>query len=195
MSDILKNVTTYETISTKWYKADQIDTLVRNIIAERDKYIKKYEDIANPLPPDYTKDIDPTEIAEYRVPIGNGKLLAVPNPKLNQTLFNRVIQDIATGKYMEKKEPAVNPAGIHPDINGCNKSKSQTEAILQYLLQGHSITPLEALELFGCFRLGARIADLKKMGYKIDAKYDVDTHTKKRYASYRIVGDSDVEKR
>lgn len=26
---------------------------------------------------------------------------------------------------------------------------------------------MDALDLFGCFRLGARIADLKKMGYDI----------------------------
>ena len=40
--------------------------------------------------------------------------------------------------------------------------KSQNEAIREYLEAGHSITPLEALNKFGCFRLGARIADLKK---------------------------------
>ena len=33
--------------------------------------------------------------------------------------------------------------------------------------EGKGITPIDALNLFGCFRLGARIADLKKMGYDI----------------------------
>lgn len=30
-----------------------------------------------------------------------------------------------------------------------------------------SITPMEALRLFGCYRLGARIYDLRKSGMKI----------------------------
>lgn len=30
-------------------------------------------------------------------------------------------------------------------------SRSQTDRILDYLLTGKSITPLEALDLFGCF--------------------------------------------
>ncbi len=43
---------------------------------------------------------------------------------------------------------------------------SQTSRILSYMLEGHSITPLEALDLFGCFRLGARIKDIEKhLGY------------------------------
>ncbi|MCE7856899.1 MAG: hypothetical protein DYG97_10195 [Ignavibacteria bacterium CHB3] len=44
---------------------------------------------------------------------------------------------------------------------------SQKQAILEYLLSGKSITPLEALDLFKCFRLGARIWDLKKEGHDI----------------------------
>ena len=44
---------------------------------------------------------------------------------------------------------------------------SQTQQILAYLEQGHSITPLEALTVFGCFRLGARIWDIKAMGYNV----------------------------
>ena len=46
-------------------------------------------------------------------------------------------------------------------------NQSQASAILQYLKEGKGITPIDALNLFGCFRLGARIADLKKMGYDI----------------------------
>lgn len=40
-------------------------------------------------------------------------------------------------------------------------SASQKARILEYMKQGHSISPIEALNLFGCFRLGARIADIK----------------------------------
>ena len=45
--------------------------------------------------------------------------------------------------------------------------QSQAKRILEYLKAGNGITPMDALDLFGCFRLGARIADLKKRGYEI----------------------------
>lgn len=46
-------------------------------------------------------------------------------------------------------------------------NKSQERQILDYLRKGYSITPIEALAKFGCFRLGARIWDLKQNGYNI----------------------------
>ena len=64
--------------------------------------------------------------------------------------------------------------------------KSQNQMIGEYLKAGHSITPLEALEKFGCFRLGARIADLKKQGFDIDTKIVKNEGTGKRYASYSL---------
>lgn len=76
------------------------------------------------------------------------------------------------------------PRGIKPKFK--TPQKSQTEAIKEYLLQGHCITPLEALEMFGCFRLGARIADLKKQGMDIQNDNLVDERTGKRYARYRL---------
>ena len=45
--------------------------------------------------------------------------------------------------------------------------QSQAKRILEYLKAGNGIIPMDALDLFGCFRLGARIADLKRMGYDI----------------------------
>ena len=44
---------------------------------------------------------------------------------------------------------------------------AQTEMILKHLQQRGSITPIEALERYGCMRLGARIWDLKRQGYAI----------------------------
>lgn len=44
---------------------------------------------------------------------------------------------------------------------------SQTNAILSYMKEGKGITPIDALNLCGCFRLSARIAEIKKMGYAI----------------------------
>lgn len=64
-------------------------------------------------------------------------------------------------------------------------SKSQTERILEYLLEGNSITPLEALQKFNCFRLGARIADIKARGYLVYSEF-VDTPTEKRVKRYYL---------
>lgn len=35
---------------------------------------------------------------------------------------------------------------------------------------GKTITPLQALNLFGCLRLSARIYDIRDMGYKIKSE-------------------------
>lgn len=50
---------------------------------------------------------------------------------------------------------------------------SQTEAILTALQAGRRLTPLDALNDFGCFRLGARVWDLRRAGHNIKS----DTHT------------------
>ena len=61
---------------------------------------------------------------------------------------------------------------------------SQCEDIKAHLQAGYSLTALEALQRFGCFRLAARIADLKKEGMHIDAVMVVDEDTGKVYARY-----------
>lgn len=45
---------------------------------------------------------------------------------------------------------------------------SQTNDILRHLAKGKSLTPLEALERFGCLRLAARVNDLRLRGHRID---------------------------
>lgn len=45
---------------------------------------------------------------------------------------------------------------------------TQNKAILEYLKNNDGISQREAVELFNCYRLSARIADLKKMGYCIE---------------------------
>jgi len=47
---------------------------------------------------------------------------------------------------------------------------SQKQEILKYLKEGNELTPMEALRKFGCFRLGARIWDLKAEGWEIDTE-------------------------
>ena len=66
-----------------------------------------------------------------------------------------------------------------------NKKPTQANQILLWLKRGHSITPLEALNKFGSFRLGARIYELKKRGYNIERKF-VITNSKKYVAEYRL---------
>ena len=45
-------------------------------------------------------------------------------------------------------------------------SASQTARILSHMLEGRPITAIDALELYGCFRLSARIKDIEKqLGY------------------------------
>ena len=64
-------------------------------------------------------------------------------------------------------------------------SKSQTDLILEWMLAGNSITPLEALEKFKCFRLGARIADIKARGYLVYSEF-VTTPSEKKVKQYHL---------
>ena len=54
---------------------------------------------------------------------------------------------------------------------------TQNEGILNYLKTGRTLSPIEALNLFGCFRLAARCADLREAGHNIinigDSKFAV----------------------
>lgn len=63
--------------------------------------------------------------------------------------------------------------------------KSQNTMILDYLLTGKVLTPLEALHMFGCFRLAARIAELRKQGYTIFT--DIVKKEDKTFAGYKLV--------
>ena len=60
--------------------------------------------------------------------------------------------------------------------------KTQSELILDHLKSGKPLTSLDALIKFGCFRLGARIFDLKQDGHNIGT--DMITKGKKTFASY-----------
>ena len=61
---------------------------------------------------------------------------------------------------------------------------TQTTAILRILRLRGTITPLEALEEVGCFRLAARISDLRAEGYPIVT--ECVEASGKRYARYRL---------
>jgi sulfur transfer protein SufE len=61
---------------------------------------------------------------------------------------------------------------------------SQTALIKGWLLNGRSITQLDALNMFGCFRLAARIADIREQGVNIMT--EMITVNDKRIASYYL---------
>ena len=61
---------------------------------------------------------------------------------------------------------------------------SQADHIALFLESGHELTPLEALEMFGCFRLAARVKDLRERGLPIET-LDREANGK-RFAAYRL---------
>ncbi len=70
------------------------------------------------------------------------------------------------------------------------QTTSQNHQIAAYLMRGGSITPIDALKMFGCFRLSARIADLRRSGYRIKTK--LVTEKGKTFASYRLEASDEV---
>ena len=63
--------------------------------------------------------------------------------------------------------------------------KAQSQMILEYMAQGHRNSPLEALNKFGCLRLGARIYDLKNEGHNIIT--EMVSENGKRFARYSLI--------
>ncbi len=61
---------------------------------------------------------------------------------------------------------------------------TQREQIKDHLTDGKAITPIEALNLYGCFRLAAIIFNLKVEG--LDIKMDLIKRDGKRWAKYYI---------
>ena len=62
---------------------------------------------------------------------------------------------------------------------------SQTHLIRLWLEKGNTITPLSALQMFGCFRLSAIIYILKERGMNIDT--EIVYRGKRRWAEYKLV--------
>lgn len=65
-------------------------------------------------------------------------------------------------------------------------SRAQALRILDRLLCGQSLTAVEAFRQFGCFRLAARIEELRKAGHAIETEWINDRDSGKRYARYRL---------
>jgi len=62
---------------------------------------------------------------------------------------------------------------------------SQADRILKILQSGRTLTPLDALRDVGCFRLGARVFELKRQGYNI---VNLNQTGKNRFARYKLEG-------
>ena len=60
---------------------------------------------------------------------------------------------------------------------------TQAGRILAHLRAGNRLTALEALERFGCFRLAARVHELRREGWQIEER-TVETRGGKRVAEY-----------
>ena len=61
---------------------------------------------------------------------------------------------------------------------------SQKDDVLAHLMQGNQITPLDALEQYGIFRLASVIHILRQEGHKIDT---LTKHNRgKTFASYKL---------
>lgn len=65
------------------------------------------------------------------------------------------------------------------------QTQSQNAAIRQHLESGKPITPLDALDKFGCMRLGARIYDLVH-DYGMPIVTRMIEHNGKRFAEYSL---------
>ena len=62
---------------------------------------------------------------------------------------------------------------------------SQKQKILNYMLRGNRITPLEALKYFQCERLAARIADIRNSGHDVKSEF-ITLSSGKRVKAYWI---------
>ena len=64
-----------------------------------------------------------------------------------------------------------------------NRLTTQRELIRDDLLRGKTITPIDALEKYGCYRLSARISELRKEGMEISTYQDPANNM---YAQYSL---------
>ena len=68
-------------------------------------------------------------------------------------------------------------------------TESQCKRIRKYLESGRSLTALDGLHMFNCFRLGARIHNLKSEGMNIESTLIEITSDgrKKHVARYKLI--------
>jgi hypothetical protein len=67
-------------------------------------------------------------------------------------------------------------------------SLTQRQMVLISLQSGYRLTPMLALRRFGCLRLGARIYEIKRMGYKIESRMVETERGSKKYVKEYWMG-------
>lgn len=70
---------------------------------------------------------------------------------------------------------------------------NQNQQVLNHLVKYGSITPKQALDRYGIMRLGARIYDLRNLGYRIDKTTENGKNRLGKpckYARYYLKGES-----
>ena len=65
-----------------------------------------------------------------------------------------------------------------------HSEKSQTDQILKHMQEGYGITPITALNNYGCFRLAAVIFNLKREGHNI--RTTIIRENNKKLARYKL---------
>lgn len=73
-----------------------------------------------------------------------------------------------------------------------NNKPTQAARLLEYLRSHKGITQREAINELGCYRLAARISDLKRDGHRIDREMITVTNRwneKVSVAEYSLVGE------
>ena len=75
---------------------------------------------------------------------------------------------------------------VEPKSEPMNKKKqSQSSLIKNHLISGATLTAIDALRNFGCFRLSGRIYDLKKEGLNIESR-TIHSLDGKNFSEYYI---------
>lgn len=67
-------------------------------------------------------------------------------------------------------------------------TEAQTKQILSHLRKGLTLTAREAIALFGCYRLAARIQDLRDAGHKIHTAFE--TGGGRRWGRYSLLSEA-----
>lgn len=72
-----------------------------------------------------------------------------------------------------------------------SEKTTQCQLIVDYINEFGSITPLEAIRDIGCYRLSARVSDLKRKGFPIETKMETVLNRRgkpSRIARYSLQG-------
>lgn len=107
------------------------------------------------------------------------------SPKTSRKLHRQAFTD-PDGAFMALFE-AVEQTRREAELTQCN-------LILSHLREHGSITPLEAMREYGIMRLGARVWDLKKQGYRISMSRESGLNRygeSTSYARYTLNPDGD----